>query len=706
MAGAVTALGALREELRLHPGPSDATGAPGWTLEDPASGQFFRLGWAEVEMLGCWALGDPAQVAQRISATTTLRLEAEDVLQLHAFLRQHQLLQSLGPDDQRRLNDRLAAGRTGWARWLLKNYLFIRVPLLRPDAFLERTLPWVAPLFSLTFFALTVAAGLIGLALVLRQWDTFTHTFLHFFSLEGAALAGLTLMLAKVLHELGHAYTCKRQGARVATMGVALLVLWPVLYTDTSGAWRLPRRRQRLAIGAAGMAAELALACWATLLWSFLQDGMLRSAAFMLASTTWILTLAVNLSPFMRFDGYFLLSDLLGVPNLQQRAFALTRWRLREWLFGFGDPAPEYFPPRLRRLLVAYSLGTWVYRLFLFLGIALLVYHFAFKLLGLLLFAVEIGYFILLPLINEARQWHARRKDLRMNRNSLITLTACLLAVALLCLPWRASVQAPALLKAAGQANLYTPVGGRLVRILARPGDSVSAGQPLFELEAPDLQQELHSVQLRTLTLQWQNSFQLLDRDSAAGIGVVRQELAAAQQRLQLLRQHVQELTIRAPVAGQLRDIAEPLQAGQWLPPGEWLGTLVQPEAARVEAFVEEHDLQRLGSASEGRFYPENITLPTRPVRLEQLARTAVKQLGMAAELASPYDGAIAATLDSQGLARPEQALYRADLSVTDDQPAPALLLRGTVVLEGERQSLLLAGWRTLVAVLIRESAF
>ncbi|WEK29051.1 MAG: HlyD family efflux transporter periplasmic adaptor subunit [Candidatus Pseudomonas phytovorans] len=702
----MTALGLLREELRLHPGPDDSFGNPCWTLEDPASGQFFRLGWAEVEMLGRWRLGEPEQIARQTSLATTLQLEADDVLQLHGFLRQHQLLQCLGAEDQRRLVERQAAGRSSWARWLLKNYLFVRVPLLRPDAFLQRTLPWVAPFFSPTFLAMTLAAGLIGLLLVLRQWDTFTHTFLHFFSLEGAALAGLTLMLAKVVHELGHAYTCKRFGARVATMGVALLVLWPVLYTDTSGAWRLRRRSHRLAIGAAGMAAELVLACWATLLWSFLQDGILRSAVFMLASTTWILTLAVNLSPFMRFDGYFLLSDLLGVPNLQQRAFALARWRLREWLFAFGDAPPEHFPTRLRRLLVAYSVGTWVYRLFLFLGIALLVYHFAFKLLGLLLFAVEIGYFILLPLVSEARQWYARRKDFHMNRNSLLTLAACLLALLLLCLPWRSSVEAPALLKAANQANLYVPVGGRLVQVLAQPGDSVAAGQPLFELQAPDLLHELQNVERRILVLQWQSSFQLLDRESAAGLGVVRHELAAAQQRLSVLRQQWQELTIRAPFAGQLRELAEPLQAGQWLPAGEWLGIVVDARSARLEAFVEEHDLQRLGSASKGRFYPENITLSARPVQLEHLASTAVKQLAAAAELASPYDGTIAATLDPQGVARPEQALYRAELAVTDGGAAPAWVVRGTVVLEAERQSLLLAGWRSVVAVLVRESAF
>lgn len=706
MGAASPALGDLREELRLHRGPRDASGAPGWTLEDPASGQFFRLGWAELEMLKRWGLGCAQRIAEQISAGTTLELDAEDVQRFRSFLRNNHLLQSQGDEDRQRLLETLDSRKSGWARWLLKNYLFVRVPLLRPDAFLQRTLPWVAPFFSRTFLLLTLGAGLLGLALVLRQWDTFSHTFLHFFTLQGAALAGLTLILAKVLHELGHAYTCKRYGARVATMGVALLVMWPVLYTDTSGAWRLPQRRQRMAIGAAGMAAELALACWATLLWSFLQDGMLRSAVFTLASTTWILTLAVNLSPFMRFDGYFLLSDLLGVPNLQQRAFALTRWRLREGLFGFGDPPPEHFPRALQRLLIGYSIGTWIYRFFLFLGIALLVYHFAFKLLGLLLFAVEIGYFILMPLVNEARQWYARRKDYHMNRNSLISLSACLLALVLLCLPWRSSIEAPALLKAARHNGLYTPVAGRLAQVLVKPGDSVEAGQPLFVLDAPDLRHELDSVERRIVILQWQNSFQLLDRESAAGVGVVRQELAAAQQRQQVLRQQWRELTVRAAFAGQVREVAEPLQVGEWLPAGEWLGTLVGAGGQQVEAFIEEHDLQRLPPGSKGWFYPETFSRAAQPVQLQHLAQTASRRLGSAPELASPYQGSIAASLDGNEPPKPEQALYRASLKVTGEAPDAGMVLRGTVVLEGERQSVLWRGVNNLMAVVIRESAF
>ena len=184
------------------------------------------------------------------------------------------------------------------------------------------------------------------------------------------------------MHELGHAFTATRYGSKVASMGVALMVMLPVLYSDTTDAWRLNSRRQRIHIGAAGMIVELYLAIIFTFLWSFLPDGVMRSAAFIIATTSWIMSLAINLNILMRFDGYYILSDLLAVENLQDRSFALGKWRLRELLFDMGMPAPGNFTPLLRRKLIIYAWSVWIYRFFLFLGIALLVLSFLFQVTG------------------------------------------------------------------------------------------------------------------------------------------------------------------------------------------------------------------------------------------------------------------------------------------------------------------------------------
>ncbi|KHT25821.1 HlyD family efflux transporter periplasmic adaptor subunit [Pectobacterium brasiliense] len=709
MAGGATpaaGLSPLRDELILHAGPANRDGSPSWTLEDPLRGLYFRIGWAEMAMLSRWSMGNAAQIVADVNQTSALTLDDSDVQYFNRFLQANSLTRVSGDEALAQFSRQVEQSRVSIWRKLLKNYLFFRIPLWHPDRFLGATLPWVEPFFSRTFLKLTLLVAVLGLFLAGRQWETFKHTFLHFFTLEGAALAGLTLCFTKILHEFGHAYTCKRFGARVATMGVAFLVMMPVLYTDTSGSWKLTRRRQRMAIGAAGMMTELVLAAWATLAWSFLPDGMLRSAAFMLATTTWIMTLAINLSPLMRFDGYFLLSDGLQMPNLQNRGFAIGRWQMREWLFGLGDAPPEHFPRWLQRTLVGYAFAVWIYRFFLFTGIAILVYHMTFKLLGMLLFAIEIGYFVVMPVVNEVREWSKRRKDYRMNRNMTTTLVVSAVVLLLLMIPWQRGVYAPALLRAEQQSSLYMPVPAMIQRIDVKVGQPVQAGQTLFTLSSDALAHEQKQLERQIATLNWQSTFQVFNKEAAGDHQRVKQEHEAALQKLQVLQRQSEQLTVRAPIDGVVADMTTPLETGEWLGQGEWLAVVTKPTGGLVEAFVSEKDWQRLRTGAKGTFYLQDVSRSSLPLTIVEIASTATRDLNAAPELASIYGGDIATLSDAQRKLHPEQAVYRVLLSLPDDYRAQPQVLRGTVVMEGEAQSLLIRGWKVVSAVLIRELSF
>ncbi|MBN3262206.1 HlyD family efflux transporter periplasmic adaptor subunit [Pectobacterium brasiliense] len=709
MAGGATpaaGLSPLRDELILHAGPANRDGSPSWTLEDPLRGLYFRIGWAEMAMLSRWPMGNAAQIVTDVNQTSALMLDDSDVQYFNRFLQANSLTRVSGDEALAQFSRQVEQSRVSIWRKLLKNYLFFRIPLWHPDRFLGATLPWVEPFFSRTFLKLTLLVAVLGIFLAGRQWETFKHTFLHFFTLEGAALAGLTLCFTKILHEFGHAYTCKRFGARVATMGVAFLVMMPVLYTDTSGSWKLTRRRQRMAIGGAGMMTELVLAAWATLAWSFLPDGMLRSTAFMLATTTWIMTLAINLSPLMRFDGYFLLSDGLQMPNLQNRGFAIGRWQMREWLFGLGDAPPEHFPRWLQRTLVGYAFAVWIYRFFLFTGIAILVYHMTFKLLGMLLFAIEIGYFVVMPVVNEVREWSKRRKDYRMNRNMTTTLIVSAVVLLLLMIPWQRGVYAPALLRAEQQSSLYMPVPAMIQRIDVKVGQPVQAGQTLFTLSSDALAHEQKQLERQIATLNWQSTFQVFNKEAAGDHQRVKQEHEAALQKLQVLQRQSEQLTVRAPIDGVVADMTTPLETGEWLGQGEWLAVVTKPTGGLVEAFVSEKDWQRLRTGAKGTFYLQDVSRSSLPLTIVEIASTATRDLNAAPELASTYGGDIATLSDAQRKLHPEQAVYRVLLSLPDDYRAQPQVLRGTVVMDGEAQSLLIRGWKVVSAVLIRELSF
>ena len=700
----LTFLPDLREEIALHPGPTALDGSPSWTLHDPARNQFYRLGWREFEMLSRWDSGSPANLIARLRRETTLDVEPEDVEEMAKFLSLHSLLASRSAEGTRLLLAKAARYRQHWAMWLLKNYLFLRVPLFRPDRWLDRVYPRLAWLFSPAFRNTVIGLALLALYLVARRWDAFVDTFTYLFSIEGAVYFAIALSAMKVVHEMGHALTAKRYGCRVPSMGIALLVLWPVLYTDVTETWKLVSRRERLAVGLAGVTAELVFAVFATLAWSFLPDGPVRGAAFILATSSWISTLLLNLSPFMRFDGYFVLSDWLEMPNLHGRAFAIARWWLREQLFGLGDPPPEELPAGRRRFLIVFSFATWLYRVSVFLGIAVLVYHFAIKAVGIAMGAVEVGYFLIRPVWMEMQALWKLRDRLRFNIRTLATLAGLAGIVLLLAVPWRSSIEAPALLRSATLEAVFAPAdGGKVSAVRVTDGDLVAKGMPLVSLASPDLAYNLAQARSDVTLIEWQLGIQSVAPTLLAKSLVAAHEYEAALATYRGLAAQVAKLEVKAPIAGKIVDLSEELRPGTWVAANERLLAIIQPDRAQIEAYVSEADLARIGIGTSAQFHPEAGWGEPSGAHVVRIERANARVLAEP-YLASRFGGSVPVREMKGGELVPESAVYRVMLEPDGMHEAPARVLRGHVVLSGVPESLAARAWRRVVAVAIRES--
>ena len=696
----------LREELVLYPGPSGAGGVPTWTLHDPVSNRFFRVARKTFEILSHWDEGDGEAVAGRVREETGLDVSPEDVGAVASFIRTHTLVQAPSPDDTRFLKNMAGRGRQGWANWLLKNYLFIRIPLIRPDRFLARTYPWIVWLYEPWVRWLLIVVGGIGIYLASRQWDTFITTFTDLFTIESVFWFAVALTLAKIIHELGHAYTAHRYGCRVAGMGIAFLVLWPVLYTDVTDAWKLPSRRARLAIGASGMAAELAIAIIATFLWSFLPDGPVRSAVFLVGTTTWIATLAVNAMPFLRFDGYYLLSDWLGVENLFARSFALARWWVREAAFGLGESAPEWPSRGRRRFLIVFAISVWVYRFFLFLGIALVVYHLFFKLLGLILMALEIWWFIMRPITIEFGEWWTRRRNMRLNARTLVTLSAMGVLLGLFFVPWRTGVEAPALMTGRDHITVYSPLSAELVSLQTEVGDRVDQGTVLAVLRSSELEYRLAQARRREGVLEWEIANAGTSGKLSTRRLVADEELRTVRFNLAGLAEEMRRLTLAAPIAGTVTEAPEDLHPGQWISRTAPLFKVVDGRRPIIEGYVPESDLGRLDMGAKATFSPDDPGLAPIPCRLIRIDTVAAKVLSHPS-LATVHGGSIATRPRDDGSLAPEGAHYRVILEPESDlSEFPERSIRGLALISGRTQSLAERTWTTVMSVLIRESGF
>ena len=696
----------LRQELRIERGAPLVTGAPSWTLFDPVRHLFYQLGKIEFRIFALWQSGSLNHIRAGLAADGLDEKEANLAIgRILDFSFQNSLtVTPNGPAVEQFTAQRKLRQREWW-KWLVDNYLFVRIPLVKPTAFLQRTLPLVAPFWSRASLSIFALMALLGFALVARQWDAFVESFLYFFSWQGLIAYGIALGGVKIIHELGHAYTATRFGVRIPSMGVSFLVMMPVLYTDTTAAWRLTSRKQRMMIDCAGVGAELMVASVCTLLWSFVPDGALRSGLFVLATSSWIASVLINISPFMRYDGYYILSDALGVPNLQPRSFALARWWLRETLFDLGEEPPEYFPKRLETGLIVYAIVTWIYRLILFIGIAILVYHMFFKALGIILFAVEMVVFIGRPIMNEISAWWTRRKAIAGRKRGRFWAYALGGLAVLTILPLDRSVTAPAVLSPIGDAPLVAGDPAQIAKIHVRNGAQVAAGTPIVTLLAPELDRDaaLHRVEIARLSAQMDRA--MSDAQDMSNRAVLERQLKGAQEALAGTEARRAKLVLRAPIAGRVVDITPDLHEGRWLGGAEIVARIVTPGQFDVQAYAAQTDIWRLENGAAARFVPDDPAQASRAAKLVEAASSAAQQIDLPV-LASTNGGPIAVASSDKEKLKPRQPVSRLRLvAVRDDQQVSTATqaIPGRIIIDAAGQSVLSRIVRWAGSILARE---
>jgi putative peptide zinc metalloprotease protein len=536
--------------------------------------------------------------------------------------------------------------------------------------------------------------------------DRFATSFVHHLSMQGAAWFAVILFLTKVCHEFGHGITAKRHGAKVPKMGVALVVLFPMLYTDTNDVWRLGNRRRRLQVSIAGVATELLIACWATLLWGLLPEGRLSDACLLLATTTWVTTVLLNLSPFMRFDGYFVLSDWSGITNLHEEAGALGRWKLRQLLFGIDDPMPPVTAPSKASWLIVFAWFTWIYRLSVFLGIAVLVYHFAVKILGIAMFVVELGYFIAYPIFKEIREWASRSDRIKVSPRARFLAWLLLGALACACLPWPTRVRVSAYLRTAEDVYLYAPEDALVERLLVKDGQLVKTGQPLAALESAKLTHRLREGEARVRRFDAEIAAARVSTGLSDRLPVLMAQRDTSQSQLAAAQDDAVRLRPSAPCDGVVRWFDPELAEGAWVAREEPLLVLRRPGPPEAFAYVDDEAVQRISVGDTALFFMPTFSARAIPLEVVGIDRD-VAQVLASPTLAEAAGGTVPSRLDGRGNALPTRSMYRISLRSTDASlPLDGHDWRGHLVVRGAGQAPIVGLYRAALALLWREAGF
>ena len=695
----------LRQDLEIFRGNSREDGLPAWLLYDAIRNKYFSLGLTAFKLIKNWKGGEDIKNFEKKINSSGIDTSEEEIKSFISFLHQNNLIIQPTGQNISYLMQQKNSMKKSWLMHAIHNYLFFKIPLFKPDDWLSKTLKYVKHFASKKFRNLVYFFGFIGLFLVVQQLETFKSTFLYFFSFQGLMLYFLTLVFVKCLHELGHAYIAKYYGCRVSAIGIAFLVFFPFLYTDTTDAWRLRNHKERLLINFGGILTELHLALIATFIWAVLPDGGFKSAAFFLATTSWISSLTINVSPFMRFDGYYVFSDWLRAENLQPRSFALARWKIRESLFGLNHPPPEEINPSRRWTFIVYAWATWVYRFFLFLGIALLVYHFAFKILGIILFVIEIHWFILLPIIREIKNWYKLKTEIRFNKQTKRTLIIILSLLMILFLPWKSSLKIPAVYVSEKYSKVFAPYPSKIKNILVNKDDVVEKGQELIELYSPDLDREIFSIRRKIQLTKTKINRLSKSAGNMDQFLTLQQSLIALQSELTGLSRVKNKLILKAPIKGKIKDFYN-LSEGMWVSNFDQLLGIVHYGTGKVKGFIKEEQIERFLKKNPAVFIPNDGIHDKVYLVSESLDLSAISNLPYIS-LSSVHDGPVAIRNSTGGefQYRPETAHYIAEFELAKKSEIQ-FELPGYVHIQGSRYSPFANLIKSVIAIIVRESGF
>lgn len=564
-----------------------------YILQDHQSGRFHRVSPA-AHMLIClmngrrtmreiWELAGERLGDDQPTQDETVRL----LSQLHSS----DLLHGDMPPDMAELAYRSARQERQNIMQRVKNPLSLRFPLLDPDRFLDATLDLVRPIFSPLGFLAWLALALTAIVLAVVHWGELTEDIGdRVLVAQNFAIMVLVYPLVKAIHELGHAYATKVWGGEVHEIGLMILVFMPVPYVDASASSAFRDKWRRAVVGGAGIMVEGALASLALILWLNVEPGLVRAVAFNVMLIAGVSTVLFNGNPLLRFDGYYVLCDIVEIPNLGTRANRYIFYLIQRYVFGIEDLDCPATARGERAWFVCYGIAAFFYRITIFVAISLFV---GTKLFGagvILAILAAVNMFIS-PMIKGVKfvASDGRLKDRRRRAVGICAAVIVVILVSVLVLPLPHATIAQGVIWMPERAALRAQAEGVVMELLSSPNTRIEAGKPLIQLEDTELGGRIAVLepQLRELGLRL-DAIKHVDRVQA---DMLREQIVNARASRDLYRERQQDLTVRAGWNGRFIVPQAADLPGRYVNQGDLLGYLVEDGDTVVRVVVGQADI-------------------------------------------------------------------------------------------------------------------
>ena len=564
-------------------------------LENPFSNQYFRLRPEAYEFVSRLC---PERTVEEVWHQCLQRFpdtapSQEAVIHLLSQLYFANLLQYDLASDSAQLFERYKKRKQREMGFRFMNLMFMRFPLLDPDRFLVRTLPLVGKLISPVGALLWFLVVGFGLKIVADNFGAVRAQGEGILSADNLILLYISTVGIKALHELGHAYFCRKFGGEVHVMGVMLMIFTPMPYVDATSSWSFRERWKRVFVGAAGMIVEIFFAAIAAFIWAKTGPGILHSLAYNIMFVASVSTVIFNINPLLRYDGYYILSDLLEIPNLNQRATAQVQHLCEHHLYGVKNSESPAGTRREAGWLTFFGITSNIYRIIVFSSVLLFVAD-RFLIVGLVMAAICLVSWAVVPLFQFAKylSTNPRLERVRSRAYAVTAGIAVFLVILLGIVPFPSSFNAPGVVVSKQRSHLVNETAGTVAELLARPGQSLKQGQPLLRLKNAELDLELASMRAHLDEVN-ARLLQAMDKESAniAPLTSMRDSIRAS---LNKLLADANKLVVRSPHDGVWVSPRIDEYVGRLLPRGADLGLVANPAEFEFAATVMEEDANAL----------------------------------------------------------------------------------------------------------------
>jgi len=568
-------------------------GAAWYVIQDNISGRFHRFTPAVYLFIG---LMNGRRTINDIWSIAVEQLGDDaptqgDIIDLLSRLHAADLLQTDISPDAAELFDRSTRHSRAKLRGRLGNPLAVRIPLLDPDRFLDRTLGLVEPVFTRLGALIWISVVFSALSIVAVNWAELTDNIANrIFAIENLVLMVLIFPVIKILHELGHAYATKSAGGEIHELGIMFLVFAPVPYVDASASAAIRSKWWRSFVGAAGMIVELFLAALAAFVWIAVEPGIVRSLAYQAMLIAGVSTIIFNANPLLRFDGYYILCDLIEIPNLGQRSNQFWGWLVERYLFGVKAKSPHGTTGE-RIWFCVYAPLAFIYRMVVLFGISMFVAS-EFFVVGVVIAIWGIFASIGLPALKYIRQvlTSPRIRAKRLRTTSVLVGAAVAILSLLFLVPMPLHTHSEGIVWLPEESFVRAGSDGFVKMFAARPGDHVSYQQVLIENEEPTIDASVRVLQSQVAGLAARLlSEQFNDRVQA---DITRQELQIKQANLAHASERSELLRVRSNSNGTFLVPNSQDMPGRFFKRGDIMGYVVSSSARVVRVVVTQSDIE------------------------------------------------------------------------------------------------------------------